>query len=109
MTQVVIDGMKLFMMLNDIIEGKRKFDGIHGVETKDTLFIELYNNTYHNYFCSDGNGGFILVLHPDVKSCAEALNMPRVMEYCSFERNSDSIQGITAANVAQLYEERRPR
>ena len=108
MATTVWPGVRLLEMLDNIVEGKRDgFEGLHGTKmtTEGVHFDTLYNNPYYNYFCDVSNdGGFSLVLHPDVKPFAEALRKQSVMQHCWFGHNGDSVTGITAAVVAERYD-----
>ncbi len=97
-------GLRLFEMLDDIVEGKRTgFEGLHGVTTP-VAFNALYTD-YDNYFCEvNDDGGFLLVLDPNVKPVVKALGKPSVMKHCWFGYNSDPVKGITAAMVAERYD-----
>lgn len=108
MATTVWPGVRLLEMLDGIVEGKRDgFEGLHGTKTttEGVHFDTLYNDHYYNYFCDvNNNGGFSLVLHPDVKPFAEALGKPSVMKHCWFGHNGDPVTGITAAMVAERYD-----
>ena len=97
-------GVRLLEELDSIVEGKR--DGFVGLHGHRKVYPDLYPDPYHNYFCEVKNdGGFLLCLHPDVKPFAVALGKPSVMKHCWFGCNGDPATYLTAAMVAQRYDD----